>query len=201
MHPHSAIGPRRKSLRGVGERMGWAVALGMCRAGCKAESRHIRWEVTFPLHGWLWKVVQGQGQGAAWGREEKGVMDTQCSIPQESKAAQRMRSNGVLRGQPMERRGWGSCPALWSSRLHQLDLPLEASFSHLRAICPSLPAGGQQPSSHEQPCQVCSRRPAQPRLGKLGPKYRAKSRCSPWVTAHPECRRPGSISTDPCTAY
>lgn len=142
-----------------------------------------------------------RARGCLGQKEERGVMDTQCSIPQESEAAQGMRSSEVLHGQLMERGGWRSCPALWSSLLHQLDLPLQASSSHLRAICPSLPAGGQQPSSHEQPCQVCSRSPAQPRLGKLGPKYRAKSRCSPWVTAHSECHRPGSISTDPCTEH
>lgn len=78
VHPQSAIGPRRKSLRGVGERMGWAVALGMCRAGCKAESRHVRWEVTFPLHGWCGKRYRIKGKGLL-GTERKREPWTQSA--------------------------------------------------------------------------------------------------------------------------
>lgn len=54
--------------------------------------------------------------------------------------------------------------------LHQLDLPLTVSFSHLRVIFPPLPAEGKQPSSHKESCQIFSAAFAHPRLGKSGPK-------------------------------
>lgn len=170
----------------------------MCRAGFKAESHHIRWEVIFSLHGQYGKCYRAKGKGllGAEGHPERGEYGTL----QEIKPTQGVRSSWVLRGQPMEQGGWRSRPALWSSLLHQPDLPFAASFSHLRVICPLFPAGGQRPNSHERPCQICSPRPAHPRLGKPGPKYHAMSRCSLWVTAHPEYRRPGSISTDPSAA-
>lgn len=146
-------------------------------------------------------MVQGQGKGDARGRRAPSRRrGGPCSTPQESKPARGVRSGRVLRRQLMERGDWRSRPALWSSLFHQPDLPFAASFSHLGVICPPLPAGGQWPSSHEQPCQICSPRPAHPRLGKPGPKYHAMSRCSLWVTAHPQYCRPGSISTDPCAA-
>lgn len=148
-----------------------------------------------------WEMLQGQGKGAARGRRAPRKRRVEpYGIPQEIKPAQGVRSSWVLRGQLMDQGGWRSRPALWSSLLHQPDLPFAASFSHLRVICPLFPAGGQRPNSHEQPCQICSPRPAHPRLGKPGPKYHAMSRCSLWVTAHPEYRRPDSISTDPSAA-
>lgn len=185
--------------------MGWVCCgFRMGRTGFKAESHHVRWEGIFSLHGQhgKWYRAKKKGLLGAEGRleREEGIMGMQCSIPRRASPPGGVRSVGVLRGQLMERGGWRSRPALRSSLLRQPDLPLAASFSHLGAICPPLPAGGQRPSSHEQPCQICSPRPAQPRLGKSGPKYHAMSRCSLWVPAHPQYRRPGSISTDPCAA-
>lgn len=46
----------------------------MCRAGFKAESHHVRWEVIFSLHGQHGKCYRAEGKGllGAEGHPERG---------------------------------------------------------------------------------------------------------------------------------
>lgn len=184
IHPYSAVRAKEKVLEGGGRAYGMG---GLWLFGCAGQGLKQSCTMSggkLPSH-----CMDSMGNGT--GPRERGCSGKKgpkkrrgelCSIPRESKPARGVRSSGVLHGAG----GWRSRPALWSSLLHQPHLPFAVVFSHLGAICPLLPAGGQRPSSHKQPCQICSPRPAHPRLGKPGPKYHAMSRCSLWVTAHPE---------------